>query len=65
MRHSQVTRAYHCRSTTKSCATLLRQLQLSGQRMVETAARGGQGRMASGRTLPPGRFRRDQPVPFA
>jgi hypothetical protein len=41
---------------------LLRQLQLSGAKLEDAAPRGGEGRMASGRTLSARRLYRDQPV---
>ena len=42
---------------------LLRQLQLPGRIMEPGPARGGQGRVASGRTVSPRRVHRDQPDP--
>ena len=46
------------------CAALLRQLQLPGKELGQGPPRGGQGRMASGRTGSPRRIYRHQPEPF-
>ncbi len=50
------------RATTKSCATHLRQLQLSGQSMVQATLRGSKARVPSRRALPASRLYRDEPI---
>ena len=50
------------RSSTEPCAALLRQLQVSGWKLGQEAARGGQGGMAPRRVVPPRRLYCHQPV---
>ena len=67
----QPTPSYRARSDTCSSvrrptaargAPLLRQLRLSGAELEQAAPRRGQGRVASGRLVPAGRFHRHQPA---
>ena len=51
-----------CRSSSERGATVLRQLQLSGAKLEDTAPRGCQGRVAPGRALSPRWLHRHQPV---
>ena len=50
------------RSSAEPCAALLRQLQVSGWKLGQEAARGGQGGMAPWRVVPPRRLYCHQPV---
>src|SRR5450830_961463 len=51
-----------CWSSSERGATVLRQLQLSGAKLEDTAPRGGEGRVAPGPALSNGWIHRHQPV---
>ena len=68
-RRTKILQERHCppadpprRSSAEPCAALLRQLQVSGWKLGQEAARGGQGGMAPRRVVPPRRLYCHQPV---